>query len=243
MAANDFGKKIIFHTHVEKAAGTTIIEGLKEGLGAQHVHDMRFPHAVQPQKMTSAEKSKIWVLTGHFHFGAHMDKIARSKLFIASVRHPFDRFRSYVNYIGAGHPAYRFVGGKSFAEVIEEYLENKRPAANNQMARVLTGVASPTFQMVTENIEKNYLFVSPHRRVNEALAELLAVTIAKPSTPENHSNKGPKKVWEDVGDWEAKFNAANAIDVDLHKYVEDNFDRWTSTIEERWNSISATKEK
>lgn len=238
---NVFKKKIIFHTHVEKAAGTTIVEGLRDSLGYDHVHDIRSPDAKRPQTMTAAEKMKIWVLTGHFHYGAHMDKFAKSKVFIASVRHPFDRFRSYVNYVKSGHPAYKFTGGKSFATVIEEYLKEQLPQANNQMARVLTGSKSPTLEMVIKHIEGNYLFVAPHHRVNEALSSLLGITNDAAPKVELHRNKGSKKTMEDVGIWEDRFNAANAIDIALHQYAEDNFDRWIETISDRWESISAVK--
>ncbi len=241
MAVSAFRNKVLFHTHVEKAAGTTIVEGLKDGLGPQHVHDLRFPHATAPQSMTPADKSRIWVLTGHFHFGAHMEKIARPKIFIASVRHPFDRFRSYVNYIGAAHPAYKYVAGKPFAQVVEEYLRDRRPAADNQMARVLTGKSMPTLKWAIENIERNYLLVAPHRRVNEALTAVLQVTTGETIAPANHNNKGPKKIAEDIGEWEDRFNAANAIDVELHRYVVENFDRWVASAPERWATICAAK--
>lgn len=238
---NVFRKKIIIHTHVEKAAGTSIVEGLKDGLGPNHVHDMRSRDAKKPKAMTPAEKTKIWALTGHFHYGAHMDQFGRSKVFIASVRHPFDRFRSYVNYVKSGHPAYERIGGKTFATVIEEYLKDKNPQADNQMARVLTGAKSPTFEMVKKHIEQNYLFVSPHRRVNEAVSSLLSITTDDMLTADLHRNKGDKKPAEDVGIWQERFNAANALDIDIHKYVEDNFDRWIETISDRWESISAVK--
>jgi hypothetical protein len=241
VAVSAFRNKVLFHTHVEKAAGTTIVEGLKDGLGPQHVHDLRFPHATAPQSMTPADKSRIWVLTGHFHFGAHMEKIARPKIFIASVRHPFDRFRSYVNYIGAAHPAYKYVAGKPFAQVVEEYLRDRRPAADNQMARVLTGKSMPTLKWAIENIERNYLLVAPHRRVNEALTAVLQVTTGETIAPANHNNKGPKKIAEDIGEWEDRFNAANAIDVELHRYVVENFDRWVASAPERWATICAAK--
>ena len=236
-----FRKKIIIHTHVEKAAGTSIVEGLRDGLGSDHVHDMRSPTAKMPQTMTPAEKMRIWVLTGHFHYGAHMNRFAKSKVFIASVRHPFDRFRSYVNYVKSGHPAYKRIGGKTFATVIEEYLKEKHPQADNQMARVLTGSKSPTFDMVKKHIEQNYLFVAPHRRVNEAVSALLSITAEDTLTAELHRNKGDKKPPEDVGIWEERFNAANTVDIDLHQYVVDNFDRWMETLGDRWESISAVK--
>ena len=230
-----FNKKMIFHTHVEKAAGTTLVQGLQTGLGFKHVHDLRLPQTKRPQQMTAAEKVQVWVLTGHFHYGAHMQEFARPKVFIASVRHPFDRFRSYVNYVRSGHPAFKYIGGKTFAQVIEEYLGEKRPQADNQMSRVLTGSSEPTLDMVIENIEGNYLFVAPHRRVNEGLA-LVLETAAGEAAPERlHSNKGPKKEHEEVGEWEERFNRANEIDIALHRYVEDNFDRWMTTSDQRWD--------
>ena len=238
---NSFKDKMIFHTHVEKAAGTTLVNGLKEALGTEHVHDLRPPAAKSPSDMASAEKVRLYVLTGHFHYGAYMNDFARPKTFIATIRHPFDRFRSYVNYVRSGHPAYRYVGGKTFAEVIGDYIDARRPQADNQMARVLTGLKSPTFEQARDNIEQNYLFVAPHQRVNDALSSLLGVVNHTAPPPRLHSNKGPKKPMEDVGDLEARFNRANELDIELHRYCEDRFGHWMETLQERWASISASK--
>ena len=237
--AFSFDEKIVMHTHVEKTAGSSLVRGLIRALGKEHVYDTRPPDRPKPDSLDTETKRQIYVLTGHFHFGTQDRHFDRKKVYIACVRPPLDRFRSYYNFVRVrpNHPGYSIVAGKTFGQVVEDVIGGKN-ARINLMARTLTGTPRPDRQHVLANVEKNYALVSPHDRVNETLRALVPLFGAQIRRRDFHMNKTEVDLAEDIGELADQFNAVNAIDDELYRFVSDRYETWLANLPERLNSTA-----
>jgi hypothetical protein len=139
-----FGSNLIVHTHVEKTAGSTLTRGFARAFGEDRIHDLRSPRQPRLELINAADRRRIYVLTGHFHFGTQDKYFDRTRLYLACVRPPLDGFRSYYDFVRVRppHPGYPALAGKSFVQAVEEHLRVSRRA--NAMARTLTEIAKPS---------------------------------------------------------------------------------------------------
>ncbi|HWA02569.1 MAG TPA: hypothetical protein VG819_03475 [Rhizomicrobium sp.] len=228
-----FDKNILIHTHIEKTAGSTLVRSFKRAFGEARVHDIRSPQALRPEHLPDDAKDRIYLLTGHFHFGTQDRYFGRNKIYLASVRPPLERFRSYFNFvrIRPTHPGYAAMAGKSFAEVVEQALQTGR--RRNVMARTLTGLVQPTHDQVVANLEDAYAIVSPHQKINETLRALIAYLGGGEFAKDLHVNKGAADPDEDIGSLAEAFNRLNALDCDTYQYVLDRYDSWFGALDAR----------
>lgn len=228
-----FDGNVIIHTHIEKTAGSTLTRGFVRAFGKDRVHDLRSPREARLDKMAASDRSHIYFLTGHFHFGTQDKYFDRSKLYVASVRPPLDRFRSYYDFVRVRppHPGYPALAGKSFAEAIEQHLSVPRRA--NAMARTLTGSTEPSQSAVCAQAEKKYLIVTPHHRVNDTLRKLIPLLGGRVRRKELYINRSEERTAVEIGDLADVFNRTNSLDNALYQFVEARYDCWLSELESR----------
>ena len=217
-----------------------MVRGLVRAFGKEHVYDIRPPNRVKPDSMDIETKRQIYVLTGHFHFGTQDRHFERKKVYIACVRPPLERFRSYYNFvrIRPNHPGYSIVAGKSFTEVVGDVIKGKNSRINI-MARTLTGSSRADRQQVLANVEKNYALVSPHHRVNDTLRALVPLLGGQIRPRDFHMNKTEADLTEDIGELAHQFNAVNAVDDELYRFVSDRYETWLANLPERLDSKTA----
>ena len=229
-----FGDYLFVHTHIEKTAGSTLVRGFSHAFGQNRVYDLRPRKLTKPEFLSENDKNAIYVLTGHFHYGVHDLFFDRAKLYVACVRPPLDRFRSYYNYVKVrpNHPGYPSMVGKSFGQVVDELLRSREPRVNT-MTRALTGQRDVAHDAVIAHLERNYLLVSPHSRVNETLNALVHISGGPPSGKELYANKGNSEAPEDIGELEAQFDRANACDSMVYQYVSERYDAWLQELDAR----------
>jgi sulfotransferase famil protein len=234
-----FNNNLIIHTHIEKTAGSTLVRALMRALGKEHVHDLRPIRAEKPEFLDDEKKRGIYVLTGHFHYGTQDRYFARRKIYLACVRPPLSRYFSYYSFVRvrSGHPGFSSMQGKSFVQMVEEFLAGDRRRAN-AMARTITGVAKPDREQVLASAENNYAILTPHERVNDTLRPLISLTGGRLRRKELHMNRGIGETAEDIGILADRFNEANALDRELYDYVQNKYEVWLKNLDGRLSARS-----
>jgi hypothetical protein len=207
-------------------------------LGKEHVHDLRPVRAEKPEFLDDARKRDIYVLTGHFHYGTQDRYFARPKIYLACVRPPLSRYYSYYNFVRvrSGHPGFSSMQGKSFVQMVEEFLAGDRRRAN-AMARTITGIAHPHREQVLASAENNYAILTPHERVNDTLRPLVSLVGGRFRRKELHMNRGIGETAEDIGMLAHRFNEANALDCELYDYAQNKYEAWLTNLNERLSAL------
>jgi hypothetical protein len=233
-----FRDNIVIHTHIEKTAGTTLTRGLLKAFGRGRVWDIRSRQREKPNSLDAESRDSIFVLAGHFSYGANSEFFTRTPIHIACVRPPFQRFRSAYDFVRTrpDHPSYARVKDRTLAQAVEDAI-NAPERRRNAMARVLSGQANPDGGRVLEHIEKNYLIVSPSHRVNDTLNALIPVLGGGATQFDLHRNSTPDPSSEDIGDLRAQFEQINALDVQIVQFVEANYRRWLADLQARLSSL------
>lgn len=220
-----FKANIVFHTHVEKSAGTTLVETFKLLFGPDRIHDIRNPAVARPSQLSPREKAAICVLTGHFHYG-RMDRFfARRPVYVACVRHPVSRFFSYYKYVSTrpDHPGYRAMVGKSFDDVVVDYIEARHHSITSPMSRMLTGKRSPSSDTTLNHVQNNYLMIVPQQRVDDLVIALFHAFGKDGSSAVGRRNVGGYQ--DKPSDSAAELIlAANQSDLQLYDYACREFD-------------------
>jgi hypothetical protein len=231
---NAFQENILFHTHIEKTAGTSLLNVFVRAFGKEHVYDMRRSGRPAPDVLDAKERDKIFVLTGHFRYGRYSDAFHRNKLYIASVRPPLERIRSYYYFVRTrpDHPGYLGAHGKSFAQFIEHALVHRAPAPN-LMARTLAGYPDPDPEQLRRHIEENYLLVTPHHRINESARALVRLLAGRTIKKNRHGNRSDNPSDEDIGELRKEFERANALDYLVYSFVTERYPLWLADLPAR----------
>jgi sulfotransferase famil protein len=233
-----FDDNLIVHTHIPKTAGSSFTRGFIRAFGKGHVYDIRSRQKQRPETMTEAVKDDIHVLTGHFRFGTHDASFERTKLYVACVRPPFDRFRSSYYFVTArpNHPGNRRYEGRDLARAVEASLE-PGDSKTNIMSRILANRKEPALQEVLDQAERAYLLVTPHDRVNDTIARLAALAGGRVPRKEFRKNVGDKPK-DEVGDaLRQRFDEVNALDVALYRFVCERYEGWLGSLEARLDDL------
>lgn len=228
-----FDRSILIHTHIEKTAGSTLVRGLARALGPDRVYDLRVVANPRLPTLTAEAKRNIYVLTGHFHYGTQDQYFDRKKVYIACVRQPLDRLRSYFNFVRTrpNHPGYSALVDKKFSELVQDIIAGRSLRVNG-MSRALSGVARPSKEDLLNHVERNYAIVTPHHRVNDTLRELASL-LGTRFRRDLHRNKSDEDAADDVGSLEANFNAVSGLDNELYQYVSERYDAWLADLPQR----------
>lgn len=233
-----FRRNVLIHTHLEKTAGTSLVRGLQALFGREAVHDLRGREVPRPSAMTLAERGRIRVLSGHFHFGAWERRFGRRGLYLACVRDPYERFCSYHAYVSKrpNHPAYAAIGERSVGEAIDVCIRQRRGAASNYLARYLGG-RSPWLRLrqVRSNLENRYLAVVPHDQVHRLIMRI-AEEFGLEAPPETVFNAQGGYTVADEN--KARFMAHNALDYRVLDYINSRYGHWLDTFSQRLARLS-----
>ncbi len=230
---NDFFREhFVVHTHIEKTAGSSLTRGFIEAFGEDRVWDIRGKKHPKPESISPEERARIFVLTGHFLYGAHDRFFDRAPVYVACVRPPLERFRSHYDFVRVrpGHPTHARIAGKSLREVVEDLRKPK--AVLNVMTRALTGQAHIGEDKLLKHVEDSYLIVTPSHRVNDTMHALIPLLGGGVKT-EQHRKKTAEPTSEEIGDLRQWFEDANYLDVRLVQFVEENYERWLAELPER----------
>lgn len=235
-----FGRHIVLHTHVEKAAGSTVCYALTHMFGPEHCLDLRTPGSPRPEAVPPDSRAGLRLLSGHFQAGSHEHMFDRQPVRIATVREPLDRLQSFLGFIARspGHPDHARLGTLPPDDAVEAMLaEGHRMTANSQ-CQVLSRV--PAFAPARDAAEEEYLLVLPHAGALE-LASLFAEALRLPRP--NHKirrNQSPPFARPILGARaETLVRAATAEDARLVAWAEENAARLLARARERLASMAA----
>ncbi|MBX6374684.1 MAG: sulfotransferase family 2 domain-containing protein [Acetobacteraceae bacterium] len=215
-----FDHFLLVHTHVEKTAGTTLVGHLTRLFGAEHVLDLRSAEVPRPADLEPQQRRAVWLLTGHFHRGAHEGQFDRRPIRLALVRQPLDRAISYYKFVHGAptHPAHERFGHLPFPEAIRKMLELDAGPIRNEQSRMLTGMNDPKWPDVVYAVEQQYAAVCTQSSVVRLAAlfnECFGVDLpcqylnrGRPGTP--HLDEETQRLIEET----------NALDIRLFQYVE-----------------------
>jgi len=220
---NFFSKYLLVHNHIEKSAGTTLVDSLVSICGYEHVYDTRPGDLPDPSALSEEQKSRVWALTGHFHNGAHESKFSRKTRNIAIVRNPISRFISFYSYVNQrpDHPGYDKFGILPIDEAVEYMIEHNRGATHNEMCRAISG-GSENYLDALNAIEKDYLIVIPNNKVNELAADF--ASIFEQDIPDAYvSNRGVEKKPSLSQESIARLVEVNRNDIILNALIEDGY--------------------
>lgn len=228
-----FREHLVVHTHIEKTAGSSLTRGFIDAFGEDRVWDIRGKKHPKPEFITEEERRRIFLLTGHFLYGAHDRFFDRSPVYIACVRPPLERFRSHYDFVRVrpGHPTHQRITGKSLRDVVEDLKKPK--AVLNLMTRALTGQSHISEDRLFKHVENNYLIVTPSHRVNDTIRTLIPLLGGNAVEMQQHRKKTADPTSEDIGDLRQWFDDANYLDARLVQFVDANYDRWLSELPER----------
>jgi len=233
-----FARNLLVHTHLEKTAGSTLVHLLKGILNPQLVIDLREQDAERPGDLAPAKRELIQLLTGHFHFAQWDRCFDRRCIYLAAVREPFERFRSFHAFVSTrpGHPAYRLIGQRSLREAVEATLRERHPCATDYLARYLGAAGGwRRFARVRTHLEKRYVAVVPHQQVTRLVASLASALDAKQPTGASR-NVGASH--DACDDGRELFIRANRLDYQIFDYVNDRCEHWLADFSARLEVMS-----
>jgi len=226
-----FRRNILVHTHIEKSAGSSLVGAFAELFGVGQVYDLRLHGAARLRDLPGEEKARIRVLSGHFSYRSMDSLFARQKLYIATVREPFERLLSHYRFVmgSPGHGAYPATLDKMPTQVVAGLLAADHPVITNAMSRAL-GIVTP--EVMAAHLEKNYVIVAPCERVDELIAALYRI-FGRPDAPTLRYNVGSGEGVSIDREVRRLFLARNQIDGALYDHVRRRFDTWLDHLEER----------
>lgn len=218
-----FAQHVVVHTHVEKAAGSTVWYALARMFGPEHCLDLRAPSSARPRTVAPEVRAGLRLLSGHFHAGTREHLFDRTPVRIATVRDPLARLLSFLGFVARspGHPEHARLGALPPDDAVQAMLsEGHRMVANSQCQVLSRG---PAFTPARDAAEEAYLVVLPHTSALE-LASLFAEALRLPRPhPAIRRNAAPPSSRPRLGARaEALVRAATAEDARLVAWVEDN---------------------
>lgn len=172
--ASFFDERVLLHTHVEKAAGTTLTYGLAEIVGWARTIDTRLTPDLRSDRLSAAALQHTWLYSGHHHYGVHVRFEGRTPLYIAAVRPPMERLVSYYRYTvnAPKHPAWRHIGDLDFPSAVCKFVEIDHAIVSGGQTRMLMGrhrIDDLTHEEILDHLNERYWLIVPYRQVNRAL--------------------------------------------------------------------------
>ncbi|KAA6186082.1 hypothetical protein F2Q65_06910 [Thiohalocapsa marina] len=235
---NFFERNLLVHTHLEKTAGSTLVHSLRRILIPQKVLDLRKQDVERPTDLAPTERELIQLISGHFHFGHWERCFNRRCIYLAAVREPFERFRSFHAFVSARpeHPAYRLIGQRSLFEAVETALQEHHPCAVDYLARYFGGATGwQRFARVRTHLEERYIAVVPHQQVMRLIASLANALDAQEPTGVTRNVGAPYATCDDGREL---FIRSNRLDYQIFDYVNDRYEHWLNDFSARLEVMS-----
>lgn len=234
-----FARHVVLHTHVEKAAGSTVCYTLTRMFGAAYCLDLRLPDAPRPEALPPDALAALRLLSGHFHAGSHEHLFDRRPLRIATVRDPVDRLLSFLGFLARspGHPDYQRLGTLPPDAAVATMLAEGHRMVTNSQCRVLA--RTPLFEPAREAAEHGYLVVLPHvgaLSIAALFSDALRLPRANPKVRRNAAPDGTRPRLH--ARTEALVRDATAEDSRLVAWVAGNAERLLMQARERLAALA-----
>lgn len=236
--ANFFDYNLLIHTHLEKTAGSTLVRSLKKVFGTGEVVDLRMRQTERPDKMANEDRERVRALSGHFHFGAWERCFDRRAVYLATVRDPFERFRSFHAFVRLRprHPAYRLIGERTLGEAVEIAVRYGYGCGVDYLARYFGGSTRwRRFAQVRAHLEQRYVAIVPHAEVGRLISRTAE---AFGTTPPAELQRNVAVPYPSSDDGRPLFVKRNRLDYQIFHYVNDRYEHWLADFPYRLARMS-----
>jgi hypothetical protein len=235
-----FSRHVVIHTHIEKCAGTSLVDGLRDIFGGAFCLDLRRPDA-PPGEMTRERCIGVRLLTGHFHYGDHLAAFDRAPLPIATVRDPVERLVSFLRFLrqSPDHPEYPNYGDLPLSVSVERMVGDGSRFLGNGQCIALSG--APRFEEARSHVEDKYLLVLPFRaasRIPGLFADALGLPRRRREIRANVSETKPDDLVPDPA-LARQIREMNAEDDLLFRWVQQNEARLEERAVQRLAALAA----
>jgi hypothetical protein len=229
---------VVFHTHVEKAAGSTLLAGLAEVFGAERCLDLRDRSTPRPDALSPFARGRIGLLSGHFTPGRFEALFARRVLLVATVRDPLERLLSFLGFVAERqtHPEHARYGSLPADEAVARMASDGHRLLSSGQCQVLGGAAD--FTAAQAAAEERYLLVLPHDdapRIAALFADALGLPPPDPALRRNATRGGRKPELSPAA--LALATAGNAEDRRLVAWIGANRDRLLAAARARLDAL------
>ncbi len=226
---------VFIHTHIEKTAGSALVQGLAAIVGWSHTVDVRGDGSISAAGMSAEDRALTRLYSGHFDYGVHRHFTQRP-LYVAAVRPPVDRAVSYYRYgvERTGHPNHKRFSAMDFKSAFN-YLDRKAHAVarNGQVQRVMGEAYRDDLSEdeIARHVREAYFAIVPQPRVG-AIINAIRKALDLPVLPLAQFNvgKGPEVVLERP--LRRRINRCNAADVALLDHVRTSFSETVERVQD-----------
>ncbi len=229
-----FDRRILFHTHIAKSAGTSIYDALADILGTDVVISRN--QSPDPDtavaSLSSSRRGALKLLSGHFWYGTQERHFDRRPAYIGTVRDPIQRFVSLFHFVLASrntHPLCREFEARG-PDGSARWFFLERPRFANEMSNSF-GVR-PGMSPI-DWVERRYAIVAPAARTDSLIAKLYGI-FAPDSEPRVwRSNPAPSSGFTISAAVAEECRAAAGSDLQLCRQVEERYDEWLHNLADR----------
>ena len=182
---------IVFHSHIPKTAGTSLLKSVKDALKpGEFIHwNPKNPYNIEASVLELREVLKahqsVKVVHGHFMYGIHQALDGRPFKYISILRDPVARvFSHYKHAIQNNLP---LMPEKKAQRLIDMRIEDaiREPDIsyfyNNIQARFISGITEPTFdgrseedvlEICVKHVRENYCYLGTQASIANAVSDL-----------------------------------------------------------------------
>jgi hypothetical protein len=230
LGENYFDRHILFHTHIAKSAGTSILDALTEMLGPDDV--MNRNQSADPDSAVSSlslsRRRSLKLLSGHFWYGTQDRHFDRRPIYLAAVRDPIQRFISLFHFVLAfdTHPLYREFDTRG-PDGSARWFFTEKPRFANEMSNSF-GV--PPGASPVDWVEHRYAIIVPTKRADSLIAKLYELLAPDTKPRLWRSNLAPRSGFTISAETADECRAAAARDVLLCRQIEERYDDWLHNL-------------
>lgn len=175
-----FARHVVLHTHVEKAAGSTLCYALTRMFGPDLCLDLRVRGAPRPEVLPPAALGTLRLLSGHFQAGRYETLFERTPVRIATLRDPLARLLSFLGFLARspGHPEYPRLGTLPPDAAVQAMMAEAHRMVTNSQCEALS--RTTVFEPARRAAEEEHLVVLPYTGALD-IARLFAHALRLPA--------------------------------------------------------------
>ena len=217
---------IFVHTHVPKAAGSSLSHALAGIVGGANAMDLRLKRGIRPGQMSDDDKRELSLISGHFVYGMH-EKFPQTPLYIASLREPVERAVSYYRFVlGApNHPNHQEFQELGFEKSWVQMTGRAASTRSNEQSAIICGVRpgnQPDEALLWQRAKEDYFLIVPQVQIDDAIKRLRAA-FGLPWTRVPKMNASTAPGLEVSKDAQEKILEANQLDAQLEAWARDSY--------------------
>ncbi|SFE71810.1 sulfotransferase family 2 domain-containing protein [Roseivivax sediminis] len=189
--ADAMERGVVFHSHIPKTAGTSLLRSVKEALAPGHfIHwnpsnPYNIDRSLEELRKVLDENPSVKVVHGHFMYGMHRALDGRPFKYISVLRDPVARiFSHYKHAIELNLPS---MGTEKAGLLVDTPIEHalRQPDIsyfyNNIQARFISGLSEPDFggrsdaevlDLCKEHVRNDYCYLGAQTSVLQAVTDL-----------------------------------------------------------------------